>query len=83
MKNKVIVTKSNNQIHFFLKNELGTAYLFSQKYTKGVYDHFRNGCSDNELHKFRYKGNKTLNHTIDKCLNKSYRRYALEDLACA
>ena len=81
-KTRVTVMKSNDQIHFYLKCSAGTAYLFSQKYTKGVYDFFRYGRSDPELRKFHNWGqNPRLDHTIEKCLNPSYRRYAMEELA--
>lgn len=81
MKNKITIRKSNDQLHFYLHCEQGTAYLFTQKFSKAVYDYFRVGRSDNELHKFRYGGNFRLDHTVDKCISHSYRRWALEELA--
>lgn len=80
-KTRVTVTKHNDQLHFYLKCSEGTAYLFSQKYTKGVYDFFRCGRSDPELHKFHnWRQNPRLDHTIEKCVNPIYRRYAMEKL---
>lgn len=81
MKQGITVTKSNNMIHFHLVTENGVGYLFSQKYTKGVYDYFRYGVTDRELYSFgRWGENPKLDHTIDKCKNKSYRRCALEEM---
>ncbi len=77
-KAKVIIAKRGGQIHFYLKRSEGTAYLFSQKYTKGVYDFFHCGRSDPELHKFHNWGqNPRLDHTIEKCVNSRYRRNAI------
>ena len=82
MKSKVTVHKNNNMLTFYLKCEEGTGLLFTQKFSKGVYDYFRPGRTDVELHKFRRWGyNPRLDHTIDKCLSASYRRCALEDIA--
>lgn len=79
---KVTVRKTNGQIHFYLRCSRGTAYLFSQKYTKGVYEYFRRGRSDGELYRYhRWGENPRLDHTIEKCVNPSYRRYAMEELA--
>ncbi len=81
-KARVTVTKNNDQIHFYLSCGEGAAYLFSQKYTKGVYDFFCRGRSDSELRKFHNWGrNPRLDHTIEKCVNPSYRRCAMEELA--
>lgn len=79
-KTRVTVIKKDNQIHFYLMCNEGTAYLFSQKYTKGVYDYFRRGRFDPELRKFHNWGqNPRLDHTIEKCTNSSRRRYAMEE----
>lgn len=40
MKNRITIKKSNNYIHFYLHCDAGQAYLFSEKYHKGVYDYF-------------------------------------------
>ncbi len=80
MKNKFIVTACNDHINFFLVCREGRFYLFSQRFTKGVYDYFRNGRSESELYKFRcWDRNPRLDHTIDKCLDPSYRRAAMDD----
>lgn len=80
-KTRVTVMKKDEQIHFYIQCDEGMAYLFSQKYTKGVYDYFRCGRSDPELRKFRNWGkNPRLDHTIERCMNSSYRRYAMEEL---
>lgn len=76
------MTKHNDQLHFYLKCSKGTVYLFSQKYTRGVYDFFRCGRSGPELHKFHNWGqNPHLDHTIEKCVNPTCRRYAMKELA--
>lgn len=53
MKNKITIKKSNNYIHFYLHCDAGQAYLFSEKFHKGVYDYFRNGRSEGELREYR------------------------------
>ena len=82
MKNKIIITKSNNMIHFFLVCQHSSGYLFSQRFSKGVFDYFSRGRSENELRKFRQWGrNPRLDHTITKCLNPSYIRCAMDEIA--
>ncbi|MGX8705114.1 MAG: hypothetical protein ACSW8J_00900 [bacterium] len=81
-KSRIIITQTDNRIHFYLRCRKGTAFLFSQKYTDGVYRYFRDGRSDSELHKFHGWGqNPCLDHTIEKCVNPSYRRYAMNELS--
>lgn len=81
-KMRVTAVQKDNEIHFYLVCGEGTAYLFSQKYTKEVYDYFRSGRSDSELRKFHNWGqNPRLDHTIEECMNPSYRRYAMEEFA--
>ena len=84
MKNRIIIKKSNNYIHFYLHCDAGQAYLFSERYHKGVYDYFCNGRSEAELRKYHsHNSNPRRDHTIAKCLMKSYRRAALEELEVA
>lgn len=82
MKKKITITTSNNQIHFYLTCAAGTGYLFSQRFTKGVYDYFRCGRSLNEVHAFcKWGCNPRSDKTIDKVVNPSYHRVAMEELA--
>ena len=81
-KARVFIIRMDDMIHFYLKCDKGTAFLFSQRFSKGVYIYFRFGRSDSELRKFHAWGqNPRLDHTIDKCLNPSYRRYAMNELS--
>lgn len=69
MKNKIIVEKSpdTNEIKFYLKNKNGTFWLFTQDYTKGVYDYFRFGRSEKEVLNFPdWERNKRLSKTISR-----------------
>ena len=81
MKNGICVRKSNNMIHFYLILDRKEGYLFSQRFTWGVWEYFRKGVSIGELYGFsKWKENHRLNHTIGKCLNPSYRRCAIEEM---
>ncbi|MGN1419171.1 MAG: hypothetical protein ACI4W6_07565 [Acutalibacteraceae bacterium] len=67
MKNKIVVEKYQDEMKFYLKNDKGTFWLFSQPYTKGVYNWFRDGRSENEIIRFsKWKKNKRLNNTINR-----------------
>ena len=80
MKNSVTVTKSNGWIHFYLTSGKQTRYLFSQKFTKGVYQYFRDGRSENEIKKFnKWNRNPRLDKTIEKI--PLYVRYVFREEA--
>lgn len=67
-------------LDFFLVLNNKTIYLFSQNYTKGVYDFFKNGRSVNELKQFkRWKKNPRLDKTIEKI--PIYRTYVMREIA--
>lgn len=71
MKNKIIIKKTENEtvreLNFYLKNSKGTFWLFTQPFSKGVYEWFRDGRSENEILSFAdWKRNKRLNNTIDR-----------------
>lgn len=71
MKNRVIITKSNEEIKFYLKNDKGTFWLFSQPYSKGVYDWFKDGRAEREILNFaKWERNKRLNNTIQRIPRK-------------
>lgn len=67
MKNKILVRKENAEIKFYLKNDAGEFWLFSQPFSKGVYAWFENGRSENEIMKFKkWQKNKRLSDTIER-----------------
>ena len=82
MKNKVVVEKVNDEIKFYLKNENGKFWLFTQSYTKGVYDWFRDGRSENEILQFnKWEKNKKLGNTVTRIPReiKYVTKYIIED----
>lgn len=67
MKNRVIITKENEEIKFYLKNKEGTFWLFSQPFSKGVYEWFKDGRAEGEILSFaKWNRNKRLNDTINR-----------------
>lgn len=67
MKNRITITKFDDEIKFYLKNSNGEFWLFSQSYSKGVYEWFKNGRSEKEIIEFnKWEQNKRLNNTIDR-----------------
>ena len=79
-KNRFVITKSNDRIHFYLICELGRVYLFSEAFHKAVFDYCRKGRAENELYRFKqYDRNPRLAHTIARCLNPTFRKYAMEE----
>lgn len=68
MKNKITVTKGeNSKLHFYLQSGAGRYYLFSQPYTKGVYEFFRLGRSENEVRSYRkWNQNPRLDKDIER-----------------
>lgn len=67
MKNRVIITKENEEIKFYLKNKEGTFWLFSQPFSKGVYEWFKDGRAESEVLSFsKWNRNKRLNDTINR-----------------
>ena len=82
MKNKVIITKENEAIEFYLKNDKGTFWLFTQPYSKGVYEWFKDGRSEREILNFtKWERNKRLNNTINRIPReiKYVSKYIIED----
>lgn len=67
MKNRINVQRNNHNLDFYLRSNNGEFYLFSQDYSKGVYEYFKHGRSVNEIRKFnKWKKNPRLNKTIDR-----------------
>ncbi len=80
MKNKISVTKANNKLNFYLLSEGKRYYLFTQTFSKGVYQFFQNGRSESELHKYKlWHKNPRLDKTIEKI--PLYTRYVLKEIA--
>lgn len=84
MKNQIIINSGVNELNFYLSNQYGTYYLFTQPYTPGVYDYFRSGRSENEIRSFRnWNRNPRLDKTIEKLpmyIRFVMREYVMEDM---
>ena len=64
---KIYIVEKNEKLCFYLTSEAGRFFLFTQKFTKGVYDYFKDGKSLKAL--FEYRGwnrNPRLDKTIEK-----------------
>lgn len=85
MKTRIIVKRNESDVdnwkidfYYVMKNQ--TLYLFSQNYTDGVYDWFKNGRSENELRQFKgWRFNKALNKVVDKI--PAYIKYVKKEIA--
>lgn len=67
MKSRISVQKDKQNLDFYLHSNNGEFYLFSQDYSKGVYEYFKNGRSVNEIRKFdKWNKNPRLNKTIER-----------------
>ena len=80
MKKRITITKADEKLHFYLTTECGRTYLFTQDFSKGVYDYFRRGRSERELYEYKqWNKNLRLDKTIEKIL--MYIRYVLREVA--
>lgn len=82
MKNRVIIEKGENQIRFYLKNGYCTFWLFSQPFSKGVYEWFKDGRAEQEILNFsKWTRNKRLNDTIERIPRqiRYVMKYVIED----
>ena len=78
MKNKITVNKLNEKLHFYLISNGKRYYLFTQDFSKGVYQFFKSGRSESELHKYNlWRKNPRLDKTIEKL--PMYMRYVLKE----
>ncbi len=78
MKNKITVHKLNEKLHFYLISNGKRYYLFTQDFSKGVYQFFKSGRSESELHKYNlWRKNPRLDKTIEKL--PMYMRYVLKE----
>ena len=67
MKNKITVTKSGNTLSFYLLGHTSHMYLFTQRFSKGVYEYFRKGKSETEIKTFKnWNRDPRLDKTIEK-----------------
>ena len=72
MKNKIFIKKlfiekGDEHLEFYLKNENGEFWLFTQPFSKGVYEWFKDGRSESEILNFdKWEKNKRLNNTIQR-----------------
>ena len=80
MRNKITITKENEKLNFYLVSKQGRFYLFTQPFSKGVYNFFRNGKSENQLKSYsKWNNNKRLDKTIEKI--PMYVQYVLKEVA--
>ena len=80
MQNKIIITKENRKLNFYLLSREQRLYLFTQDFSKGVYNFFRNGKTENQLRSYdKWNNNKRLDKTIEKI--PMYVRYVLKEVA--
>lgn len=65
-KQRIEITKTQDMIHFYVKSKkYGRLYLFSQPFSKGVYNYFRKGRSMAEIKGFHnWDHNPRLDKTI-------------------
>ena len=67
MKKKITVRSIDNYLYFYLRSEQGEQFLFTQKFTRGVYRYFRNGISESQLRAYRcWDRNPRLDKTIER-----------------
>ena len=80
MNKRIIIAKEDERLHFYLVTERGPFYLFTQGFSRGVYDYFRRGRSECELHEYKqWNKNPRLDKTIEKI--PMYTRYVLREVA--
>ena len=79
MKNRIIVTKTTQAagengktvrktvMKFYLKNDQGIFWMFTQPFSEKVYDWFQNGRLESEVLSFsKWRLNKRLSDTIER-----------------
>ncbi len=82
MKSKIIVTKKNDKINFFLQDKDSCFFLFSQNFSKGVYQFFCKGKSESEIQAFKkWNRNPRLDKTIEKI--PLYTKYVRKEIILA
>lgn len=80
IKGKIVVTKTKDRIHYYYIVENSRLYLFTDKFTKGLYTYFRDGKSVEEIKKHKTWGR---NPRVDKTVTKipAYIKYVLKECA--
>lgn len=79
MKNRIIIVHSPDILDFYLVNRCGRYFLFTQRFSKGVWEYFRDGRAEAEIRSFRdWRRNPRLNKTIEKL--PRYIKYAMTEL---
>ncbi len=77
MKNKITIQSRNNKISFYFHVSGKRLYLFSERFSKGVYEFFRKGRSESEIKSYSlWNRNPRLDKTITKI--PLYVRYVLK-----
>lgn len=79
MKGKIVVVNKKDMLHFYwIVKGIGKLYLFSQKFSKCVYDFFCKGRSVTEVLSFKqWNRNPRLDKTITKL--PIYMRYSWKE----
>lgn len=84
MKNQIIAKSGVDCLNFYLVNRYGTYYMFTQKYSRAVFVHFRNGRSENEVRSFRdWDRDRRLVKVIEKLpahIDSTMKYYVQEDI---
>ena len=79
MKRRIVVETRNHQMMFYLVCGRERYFLFTQKFSKGVYDYFAKGRNVAEVLAFnKWNRNKRLDKTIEKI--PMYLSYAMREL---
>ena len=79
MKTKIVVSKKDNCLYFYLVENAERIFLFTQSFTKGVYNFFRFGKAESEIKSFnKWNDNPRLDKTIEKI--PIYTRYVRKNI---
>ncbi len=82
MKDKIQIRADEGHIHFYLVIRNKRHYLFTQRYSKGVFEFFNRGRTEQEIFGSRqWKRNPRLDKTIEKI--PLYTSYVRKELALA
>lgn len=80
MKNRIIVERKNGELYFYLRSIQGVQFLFTQRFSQGVYRYFRKGVSERQLREYRcWDRNPRLDKTVEKL--PLYITYVLRECA--
>lgn len=80
IKGKIVVTKTKDRIHYYYIVENNRLYLFTDKFTKGLYAYFRDGKSVEEIKKHKtWRRNPRVDKTVTKI--PVYIKYVMKECA--